>query len=249
VTAPQDDSYYRHSAAAPGSSRATSRPGLDFDFDFDVEAEAEVEAKVTERVITFSDAVVAIAITLLALGLAAPKGVAGWTNGQLLHELRAGWPDDLAFLISFLVIGNHWKAHRSIFRYVQRWNVTVGRLNMLWLLMMIMTPFAADLLAGHGAFGVRFTVYALIQVIATGSLMLMSREVARGRLLRPDAPDRARHPDMAPYYAFCIMFLVAIPVAFVTGWAYALWGSVPLVSHVLRRVMTNGRHGSPSRAG
>jgi uncharacterized membrane protein len=245
VTAPHDDSYYRHPAAAPASSRATSRPQLDFDFD----VEAEVEAKLTERVITFSDAVVAIAITLLALGLTAPKGMAGWTNGQLLHELRAGWPDDLAFLISFLVIGNHWKAHRGIFRYVRRWNVTVGRLNMLWLLMMIMTPFAAGLLAGHGAFGVRFAIYALIQVIATGSLMLMSREVARGRLLRPDAPDRARHPDMAPYYAFCAMFLVAIPVAFVTVWAYALWGSVPLVARVLRRVMANGRHGLPGRVG
>jgi uncharacterized membrane protein len=229
VTAPYDESYNRHPAAALVEEA--------------VRAEAEVEANAAERVVTFSDAVVAIAITLLALGLTVPNSPAGTTNGQLLHELRGDWSAYLAFLISFAVIGSHWATHRRVFRYVTRMNKMAGRFNMVWLLMMVLTPFAANLLAGKGGFGVRFSIYALIQVIATGCLMLMSREIVRANLLRPNAPARAHHPDYLPGIGICIAFLVAIPVSFVTGWAYALWASAPLLTRLLRQVTTNGRHG------
>ena len=206
------------------------------------EVEAEVEASGTERVVTFSDAVVAIAITLLALGLTVPGGRKGMTNGQLLHQLHDGWPADLAFLISFAVIGNHWAAHRRVFRYACRMNGLVSRLNMLWLLMLVVTPFATNLLSGSGGFGVRFAIYALIQAIAAACLLLMSREFARAGLLRQDAPERARHPDTMFLLAVCVTFLVSIPVAFATTWAFALWAASPLTARVLRWLTANGRH-------
>ena len=64
-------------------------------------AESEAEAHATERVITFSDAVIAIAITLLALDLPVPGG--SLTSGQLLHGLQENGPDFVAFFVSFLV--------------------------------------------------------------------------------------------------------------------------------------------------
>jgi uncharacterized membrane protein len=205
-------------------------------------SEAEVETSATERVINFSDAVVAIAITLLALALPTVDGTNGMTNGQLLHQLRGDWPHYLAFLISFAVIGIHWSTHRRVFRYANRVNRTVGRLNMVWLLMVILIPVAAQLLGGQGAFGVRFTCYALIEIIATACLMQMSRELARSGLLRRDAPERARHPDPVPLLAVCVSFLVSIPLAFATHWAFALWAAAPLTERVLRRLMAQGRH-------
>jgi uncharacterized membrane protein len=230
VTAPYDESHNRHPAAALVEEA--------------IKAEAEVEANAAERVVTFSDAVVAIAITLLALDLKVPDGAAGWTSSQVLHGLRVDWPEYLSFLISFLVIGNHWATHRRIFRYVARMNGVVGRLNMLWLLLMVLTPVGARLLAGSGGFGVRFGIYVMIQVIATACLMLMSREIVRKHLIRPDAPERARHPDMARGLSICITFLVSIPVAFATdsSWTFAVWAIGPLVTWVLRQIMANGRH-------
>jgi uncharacterized membrane protein len=62
----------------------------------------EVELVAAERVIFFSDAVVAIAITLLALGLPLPKGS---SNTAVWHSLLAGRDAYIAFLISFAVIG------------------------------------------------------------------------------------------------------------------------------------------------
>lgn len=204
--------------------------------------EVEAELRATERVITFSDAVIAIAITLLALALPVPGGTGNLTNGQFLHAMREDWPEYFAFLISFVVIGNQWATHRRVFRYVARLTGWVGRLNMLWLLMMVLTPFAARMLAGAGALGVRFAVYTLIQIIATACLMQMSRVAQRGRILRPDAPESARRPDSVPYLAIIVTFLVSIPVAFATRWAFALWFVVPLTSRGLRLVMAHGRH-------
>jgi len=205
------------------------------------DSEVAVESRATERVVSFSDAVIAIAITLLALALPVPGGTASLTNGQFLDELRHDWPDYFAFLLSFVVIGNQWAAHRRVFRYATGLTGRLGRLNMLWLLMMVLTPFAARILSDQGALGVRFAVYTLIQVVATACMMRMSLEVSRGGVLRPNAPESARHPDSLSYLAVIVTFLVSIPVAFVTAWAFALWFAVPVTARGLR-LLTRGRH-------
>ncbi len=236
MIAPSEESQDGHPAGAPAGPLAGSAPAGPAGTD-----DPQVEASAAERVIFFSDAVVAIAITLLALALPVPPGFPRMPNIGLLHALHRDWPDYLAFLLSFLVIGNHWVAHRQIFRYVSRINRKVTVPNMGWLLMMILTPFATRMLSGDGAFGVRFTLYALIQVIASACLLLMSREIARGGLLRPGAPESARHPDHAPSLAIIIAFLVSIPVSFFTGWAFAVWGTIPLLVRLLRRLPGRGR--------
>jgi uncharacterized membrane protein len=202
----------------------------------------EVEARAADRVVVFSDAVVAIAITLLALALPVPATTGATTNGQLLHMLRVDWDQYFAFLLSFVIIGNNWSAHRRTFRYVNRLNGKLGVLNMTWLLMVVLTPFAARLLAAQGAFGVRFAFYALTQVAASACLLQMSRQISRGSLLRPGAPAAARHPDNSHPLALIVTFLVSIPVAFATPWAFALWPAASVLSPVLRRLLASGRH-------
>jgi uncharacterized membrane protein len=182
--------------------------------------------------------------TLLALALPTPVTTHATTNGQLLDDLRADWSQYFAFLVSFAVIGSSWSSHRGLFRYASKMNERVSGLNMIWLLMMILTPFATRLVSGDGGFGVRFTLYVLVQVIAAGSLMLMNREIASKDLLRADAPDSARHPDYIPRLALIIMFLVSIPFAFVfaSGWVFAMWGASPWLSRLLERLRGAGRH-------
>ena len=85
--------------------------------------EADPRAVAAERMTFFADAVIAIAITLLALELPVPRGVDIKTNAQLWSALAEGRQEYLAFLISFVVIGTHWSAHHRIFRYV----TTIGR--------------------------------------------------------------------------------------------------------------------------
>jgi uncharacterized membrane protein len=205
----------------------------------------EVEASAADRVVVFSDAVVAIAITLLALALPVPASTAHTTNVQFLDSLHADWNQYFGFLLSFVIIGGNWSAHRRTFRYVNRMNSMVSTLNMIWLLMMILTPFAARLLpAPGGAFAVRFAIYTLVQVIAAACLLQMSRRISRDNLLRPNAPAAARNPDNSHYLALVVAFLLSIAVAFVapSPWPFVLWVSVPVASPVMRRRLMAGRH-------
>jgi uncharacterized membrane protein len=199
----------------------------------------EVEAGAAARVIYFSDAVVAIAITLLALALPLPHSDGNTTNTQMLNLLGNLRDEYLAFIISFAAIGLHWASHRRITRYVIRINHRFTQLTLLWLLMMVLTPFAARLLASSGGFGVRFALYALIQVIATACLMLMSREVVRADLLRANAPASARHPDHVVSITIIAAFSLSVPIAFFTIWAFALWAAVPLAIRAIRWQQTH----------
>jgi uncharacterized membrane protein len=203
----------------------------------------EIEARSADRVVAFSDAVVAIAITLLALDLPIPHVSSNASDLDVLRALRANWTSYFAFLISFVVISSHWGSHRAIFRYVNRINDRVIGTNMIWLLMMVATPFAARTLAGSGGFGVRFTLYAVVQIIASICLVRLGNELAQDHLLRDDAPESARHPDNLARYATIASFVISIPVAFVSPWAYAIWAAGPAAA---ARYLRRRRAGAPA---
>src|ERR1700760_3966434 len=107
------------------------------------EVEEEGNKIATERLVFFSDAVIAIAITLLALELPIPQGA---TTAAAWHDFHRHFDDYLAFLISFIVIANAWFAHHWLYRYVRRVHRRVAGINMAWLLTIIVTPFATRVL-------------------------------------------------------------------------------------------------------
>jgi uncharacterized membrane protein len=204
------------------------------------EAAAEADFISAERLIFFSDAVVAIAITLLAFALPVPAGLrSNAPNWQVWDALWAHRIDYLTFLISFVVIGNHWRLHHRLFRYVSRLDTRVIALNMAWLMMIVVIPFATKLISGNGGFGVRFSIYAAIQVVTMLMFLLMSRHIRSSELLRPGAPrvPAASREGGAVLLAVAGLFALSIPVAFVTQWAYALWiASVPVARVLGRRL-------------
>jgi hypothetical protein len=69
----------------------------------------------TMRLVAFSDAVFAITITLLALEMQPP---ADYKN--LLHDLLALWPSHLAYVVTFLFIGQVWANHHVMFDHGSR---------------------------------------------------------------------------------------------------------------------------------
>jgi uncharacterized membrane protein len=196
------------------------------------EISREVEFIAAQRLIFFSDAVVAIAITLLALGLPVPHGA---TNSRVLHSMSSDGSDYLAFLISFAVISTHWRAHHRLFRNVARLDTRVIALDMLWLLMIVITPFATRVLSGAGGFGVRFTFYAVIQIIIVLTFLVMSRHISSYRLLREGAPAPSTTSYEIGLLTVVTMFAISIPLAFVTQWAFVCWVASPLVARTVRR--------------
>ena len=79
--------------------------------------EEERQRGAVERLALFTDAVVAIVITLMVLEVKPPHIRA---EGELLPALRGLWHEYLAVAISFLVIGLFWTRHHALFQWVKR---------------------------------------------------------------------------------------------------------------------------------
>jgi len=204
------------------------------------EIAAEAEFISAERLIFFTDAVVAIAMTLLAFGLTTHIAAKA-SDRTALDTLGADHLEYLAFLISFVVIGSHWRTHHRMFRDVARLDARIITLNMVWLLMIVIMPFATRLLSGPGGFAIVFSLYAVIQVVTITTTLLMSRHLRAGHLLRPGAPEPGSADDDSTALTFAAMFAISIPVAFAPGqatsqWAFALWVAAAPAARLVRRL-------------
>ncbi|MCO6003538.1 TMEM175 family protein [Actinoallomurus purpureus] len=195
--------------------------------------ESEHEGPVVERMMLFTDAVVAIAITLLALELPVPKG---GTNAELWHAALEARPEYKAFLISFVVIWAHWSAHRKVFRGLRCLDRILSALNGLWLLMVVLIPFATKILAGDGAFQLRFGFYALIETVTSLLFLLMAWHVRRAGLAAQGTPPERFTDAMLRSGAIAACFAVSIPVAFAGDWAYLCWIATVAVTRLATRV-------------
>lgn len=121
-----------------------------------------------ERMILFSDAVFAIAITLLAIEIKFPELPENLNASTDLGKLfKPTFKEFFGFIISFLLIGISWSRHLKMFRYLKAYDDRVVMLNLLSLLFIVIFPFTASGLA-HPKEG-----FVLPYLIYIGNLTLM----------------------------------------------------------------------------
>jgi uncharacterized membrane protein len=96
-----------------------------------------------ERMILFSDAVFAIAITLLAIELKVPAILHDVTDHKLAESLLEMTPKFIGFLVSFLIIGQYWTIHHRLFGFVVNFNLRLLWLNLFFLLAVVLMPFTS----------------------------------------------------------------------------------------------------------
>jgi uncharacterized membrane protein len=118
------------------------------------------------RAEAFSDGVIAVAITLLALDLAVP----GPGHGPLAGLLGQKWPNYAAYAVSFLTIGIIWINHRAMFSRLRGVDHTVLVLNLVLLMAVVLLPFSTSLMASYLRSG---QGQKLAAVVYGGSFVLM----------------------------------------------------------------------------
>jgi uncharacterized membrane protein len=96
-----------------------------------------------ERLIFFSDAVFAIAITLLIIEVAPPHLGLHATDRQHLIALANLIPSFVSFFISFFVIGAFWAGHHRAFSLSRHWSADLVGPNLMMLAAVVFMPFAA----------------------------------------------------------------------------------------------------------
>jgi uncharacterized membrane protein len=169
-------------------------PGLEFD-----------------RFVFFSDAVFAIAMTLLVVGI----GIPHVASRNLEHALSEKSDEVISFFISFLVIGYYWLAHHRFIGYIARVDTAFMVTNLAFLGAIAFTPFPTALVGVYSGHEISVVMYCATLAAASLLMVLM--------LVRAYHNDLFREPMTPEYYRFSLLassapvgaFLLAIPIAFV----------------------------------
>ncbi|MFB2579808.1 TMEM175 family protein [Herbiconiux sp. P15] len=160
-----------------------------------------------DRLVNFSDAVVAIAITLLILPLVDVAGELGdATLGELLDK---EWPSLMVFAISFAVIGRFWLAHHRAFEQYADYNTALMWTNLFWLLTIVFLPFPTELMAqGGNTSQATVLLYIGTMVLTSAAASLSHWIVIRHPELQ--APDVRGTLSMWPSLTALGMLVVAL---------------------------------------
>lgn len=97
-----------------------------------------------ERLILFSDAVFAIAITLLVIELHLPE-LSEFSNKGLIEAMVHIIPHFISFVISFMIIGIYWIAHHRMFYYLTNYDQGTLWINLLLLFFIALMPFSSNI--------------------------------------------------------------------------------------------------------
>ncbi|HEV3128842.1 MAG TPA: TMEM175 family protein [Solirubrobacteraceae bacterium] len=122
----------------------------------------------TNRLESFSDAVIAVAITLLVLNIAVPTAK---SNQSLAHALGQQWPIYAAYVTSFVTIGIIWINHHTAISRLKRADHSVLVINLLLLMSIAVLPFSTSLMA---AYLKASSGQHLAAAVYSGMLLLMS---------------------------------------------------------------------------
>lgn len=112
-----------------------------------------------ERFMFFSDAVFAIAITLLVIDLRVPT--LELTDAELADSLRGIARRVFAYVLSFAVVGIYWHAHWRGFLALRRVDARLMTLNLLLLGTIAFIPFPTALIGEYGDRPLAVAVYAV----------------------------------------------------------------------------------------
>jgi uncharacterized membrane protein len=161
-----------------------------------------------DRIAFFSDAVFAIAITLLVVQLSVPQGPPA-ALGEALRDLG---PKFFAFVLSFLVIGQYWMAHHRIFRHVRGYDLGLLWLNLLYLLGIAFLPFPTALLGNY--FHSRMVgVFYGLSLLVPSSFGAILWFYSKRRELLGEVPAATQRQIEARAVATPVMFLLGAGAA------------------------------------
>ncbi len=180
------------------------------------------------RLVNFSDAVVAIAITLLILPLVDSASSIGTTSLGAFFD--ANQTKLLAFALSFAVIGSFWWGQHQMFERVRGYNQVLVWGMFLWLLSIVFLPFPTELIGSvtKGTVAVHGIYIGTMLVAAIGALM------QQWAIVRwPELQEKA-HDDVVTIDAALIL-VALMGVALVMTIVFPSVGLWPLLVLLLSR--------------
>ncbi len=186
-----------------------------------------------DRTVSFSDNVLAIALTLLVLSIGPPKHA----GADLMSDVIGLWPEVASYAVSFVVVAMMWVAHHQFFRSLARIDGAITGLNLAYLGFITFLPFPTSLLGDYGDRpGIVILYAAVVSVIGLLEVLLRVHARRAGLYAEGTGPRPAasaiRRAAVMP-----AVFLASAPLAFISpAVCLACWaGSLALRLSMRRR--------------
>jgi uncharacterized membrane protein len=181
----------------------------------------------TDRLVLFTDAVVAIAITLLVLPLVDVVGDAVDAGEPSVRVITDNLPAIFSFLLSFAVIARLWLVHHRLFARVSVASRGIVFWNMLWVLTIVLIPFSTEMVGAYGEDPFTLAVY-IGTILASSACLTVLSVLAHGSL-RPSAVGATA------MLAVALLLVVLVPP--VGYFALLLLVLGPVVERLLARML------------
>jgi uncharacterized membrane protein len=173
----------------------------------------------TNRLESFSDGVIAVAITLLVLGIDVPEPGHGDSLG---HALLSNWPQYAAYVTSFLTIGIIWINHHAMISRLRQTDHSILILNLLLLMTIVILPFATNVMANYlrasSGETLAAAVYAGAFLVMSLAFIALNRHIllVKAHMLGEPIPLDQRRRILSRGGLGLIPYLVATGLAFVS---------------------------------
>ena len=164
------------------------------------------------RLVNFSDAIVAIAITLLILPLVDAAGAIG--NTSVNTFLRHNDVKLIAFALSFAVIGSFWWGQHRMLEGVRSFNGLLVAGMAVWILSIVFLPFPTELISSaNNGIATAHAIYVGTMLL-TAATLVQKWAIVRGPELGDDTdPPRTIDAEaiLTGLMAFALVITIVVP--------------------------------------
>jgi uncharacterized membrane protein len=157
------------------------------------------------RLEAFTDAVIAIVMTIMVLELVPP-------HGATLADLTELWPIFIAYVLSFAYLGIYWNNHHHLLQATQTVSGRVLWANLHLLFWLSLVPFATAWLGETGFAAFPMALYGFVLIMAAFAywiLVITLRHAPGQSHTIDDALQGSVKERISP-----LIYAVAIPIAF-----------------------------------
>jgi uncharacterized membrane protein len=174
----------------------------------------------SERLIAFTDAVMAVAITLLVLDLKLPEGLRDDQLYSIIPSLaHALW----CYALSFVVIGILWMVHHNQFHSIRRVDGVMLWLNLFFLMSVALIPFVTSVLSDHATPLPTMLYAAALMASCTMTAAMWWYASRTPGLMSPDVSADQRRAGLITPLIVAGVFAASIGVAYWAGSSAGQW--------------------------
>jgi len=161
------------------------------------------------RLETFSDGVIAIAITLTVLSIGVPRGLPRSRVGSAILDLI---PELAIYLLSFAVIGSFWMSHHFALDRIERIDRRIMLLNLAFLACISLVPLVTNLINQYPVSAAVMT-YAAVMTLAALSELAIWLHAERHGLIAEEVTQEERVLRRSRLASIAGVFAASIPIA------------------------------------